>query len=384
MLVALASATAIAILLPAGPDDGCPSPRQVGDAVSAHLPGVVLPLGRAPGPSALRLSVTSDTTGTLRVDLSDPDGGPLLRRRVAPETVARTKAAECVALAETAALIVDRYWHEVGYEVPPAAPAVAPKPAPPKPPVEPKPAPSRPPVEPKPPAEAKPPPEPEPARELPAAAPSDRSAEPAERDTAGEAPAPRTSERPPERRRAPLRPPSWWLAAGIGGEAGDKGPRHPFASLAVALERTAFGRRLGLRFSVTGREGDHTTWSKVSPSGDATVVQIPVGLDAYLAFPVGLGRLEPSIGGDLNVIFVTSSQSSAEGTKTESRITVAPAFDALLAWTIPLPHDIFLRARVAGAVGVAKRLLDDANGIVIAETPIFRAELGLELGVWFY
>ena len=122
MLVALASATAIAILLPAGADDGCPSPRQVSDAVSAHLPGVVLPLGRAPGPSALRLSVTTDGAGTLRVDLSDPQGGALLRRRVAPETAARTKAAECVALAETAALIVDRYWHEVGYEVPPAAP----------------------------------------------------------------------------------------------------------------------------------------------------------------------------------------------------------------------------------------------------------------------
>jgi len=379
VLVALASATAIAILLPAGPDDGCPSPRQVSDAVSAHLPGVVQPLGRPPGPSALRLSVTSDGTGTLRVDLSDPEGGPLLRRRVAPETAARSKAAECVALAETAALIVDRYWHEVGYEVPPATPVVAPKPAPPPKPL----------VAPKPPAEPKPPVEPPPAPEPAAPEPAERAAVPAERDSDNGAPPGREPERPPERPRAPLRPPSWWLAAGIGGDAGDKGGALARASLAIAVERAALGRRLGLRFSASGRYPESVVWPAEPgmPAGHATLWEFPVAMDAYLAIPIGLGRLEPGLGVELNVIYVTSMQ----GNTPDSRVAAAPGAEALLAWTVPLPHDLFLRARAVGAAAVPVRTINDnfrhpndASGLPLVETPRFRGELGLELGVWFY
>ena len=80
MAVALAPAYAIAILMTAGPDDGCPSPRQLADALSAHLPGMVLPLGHATGPTTLRLGVTTDAAGAMRLDLSDPEGGPLLHR----------------------------------------------------------------------------------------------------------------------------------------------------------------------------------------------------------------------------------------------------------------------------------------------------------------
>ncbi|MFL5307460.1 MAG: hypothetical protein ACJ8F1_19735 [Polyangia bacterium] len=355
MLVALASATAIAILLPAGPDDGCPSPRQVSDAVSAHLPGVVLPLGRAPGPSALRLSVTSDGAGTLRVDLSDPQGGALLRRRVAPETAARTKAAECVALAETAALIVDRYWHEVGYEVPPAAASVVPKP-PPRPPAEPKPAPV-------PPEPA--PPEPEPT-----------SAEPdaVERPVSSQ----------PERPRGPPHPPDWWLAAGVGGQVGDRGRAHPSASLSFAVERPVRHRRLGLRFSVSGLYPDWPTWSGMmggaTITGNAAVVQVPVGMDAYLAFPVRVGRLEPGLGLNLTIISATSAQ----GTRSDAIIGAAPGLDASLAWRIPLPHDLFVRALVMGAASFPNRIADDVISHVIIETPRFWAELGLQLGLSFY
>ncbi|HSS38888.1 MAG TPA: hypothetical protein VLT58_08975 [Polyangia bacterium] len=358
MLVALASATAIAILLTAGPDDGCPSPRQVSDAVSAHLPGVVLPLGRAPGPSALRLSVTTDGAGTLRVDLSDPDGGALLRRRVAPESAARTKAAECVALAETAALIVDRYWHEVGYEVPPAPAAVPAKPRPPNPPAAAKPV-----------AVPPPPPPPEP----PAAV-----AEPEVVERA-------VPERPPERPRGPPHPPDWWLAARISGGSGDTGLLHGAASLAGAVERAALGHRLGLRLSVSGRYPNEVAWTQtknvpVVPAGRATITQVSVAMDVYLAFPVGFGRLEPGLGGDLNVISVTSTQ----GTATDSSVRLAPAVDALLAWTIPFPHDIFLRGMAAGAVAVPYRMFNDAIKQDIFKTPRLRAELGLQLGVSFY
>src|SRR5579871_5914539 len=115
----------------AGPDDGCPSPRQIADALSAHLPGMVLPLGHATGPTTLRLTVATDAAGAMRLDLADPEGGPLLHRSLpAPE---KRYAGDCPALAETAALIVDRYWHEVGYDVPAAEAPTPPRPASPPP-----------------------------------------------------------------------------------------------------------------------------------------------------------------------------------------------------------------------------------------------------------
>jgi len=356
VLVALASAAAIAILMPAGPDDGCPSPRQVSEAVNAHLPGMVLPLGRAPGPNVLRLSVTSEAGGPLRVDLSDPDGGALLRRRVEPDTGPRAKPADCAALAETAALIVDRYWHEVGFEVP-APPPAAPKPAPapPKPP----PPPPAPPPQAKPAAPAPPPPAPPPEPAAPPRA------------------APTSSE--------PLRPPAWWLAAGVSGEEGDRGPARVAASLAVAIERAFGSHRAGLRLSVGARYPRHPGWNADSkipiPAGTTTVVEIPVGLDAYLAIPVGLGRLEPGLGADVNVILVTSQAGNA----TAFRWATVPAADAFLAWTIPVLRDVVIRFVAQGAAGAPDRLTaDDAGRLRIFDTPRFRAEVGIQLGVWFY
>jgi hypothetical protein len=377
VLVALASAAAIAILMPAGPDDGCPSPRQVSEAMNAHLPGMVLPLGRAPGPNVLRLSVTSEAGGTLRVDLSDPDGGALLRRRVEPDTGPRAKPAECAALAETAALIVDRYWHEVGYEVPPPpappkAPPAQPKPPPPPaPPAPPKPPPTPPalPAQPKPPV---PPAEPKPA--APASPPPAPAPEPA----ALPRPEPTSSE--------PLRPPAWWLAAGVSGEADDRGPLlGAGASLAIAIERAFGSQRAGLRLSVGARYPKHAPWG-ADPTipiaaGTSTIVEVPLGLDVYWAIPIGLGRLEPGLGADVNVILATSQAGSA----TAFRWATAPAGDAFLAWAIPVPRDCVIRFVAQGAAGAPYHLYaDDADRLLIFDTPRFRAEVGIQLGVWFY
>src|SRR5262252_6146623 len=170
-----------------GPDDGCPSPHQLADALSAHMPGMVWPLGRATGPTTLRLSVTTDAGGALRLDLSDPDGGPLLHRSLPPNE--RTHANDCPALAETAALIVERYWHEVGFDVPQESQNQPPKPSPPAP--KPPPAPTPPPPAP-PPA---PTPPPVPASPPPAAPVATvRKARP-----------------PPEPPAEPLPPPAWWI-----------------------------------------------------------------------------------------------------------------------------------------------------------------------------
>jgi hypothetical protein len=120
---------AIGVLAAAGPDDGCPSPRQLTEALAAHLGGSVLPLGQPLGATALRLSVATDASGVTRLDLVDPGGEMLLHRMLSPAE--RTRGPDCPALAETAALIIERYWHEVGYDLPPLPrPPPAPEPAP--------------------------------------------------------------------------------------------------------------------------------------------------------------------------------------------------------------------------------------------------------------
>src|SRR4051794_29176253 len=125
MLASLALVpAAIGVLAPAGPDDGCPSPRQVVEALGAHLPGVALPLGQPPGPSALRLRVATDATGVTLLDLGNASGEIVLHRALVPTD----RGPACAALAETVALIIERYWREVGYDVPTVevTPAAAP------------------------------------------------------------------------------------------------------------------------------------------------------------------------------------------------------------------------------------------------------------------
>jgi hypothetical protein len=120
LLVVFMYAVAVSVPSGAGADDGCPSPRAVTDALAARLPGVALPLGQPPGPGVLRLVVTTAPTNTVRLDLTDAGGELLLHRALPPP--ARVRPADCAALAETVALIVDRYLHEVGYEAPPPPP----------------------------------------------------------------------------------------------------------------------------------------------------------------------------------------------------------------------------------------------------------------------
>ena len=351
MHVALAPAYAIAILLPAGPDDGCPSPRQVAEALTAHLPGIVVPLGRPPGQNSLRLAVATDAAGDLRVDLTDPDGGALLHRRVEPEAGAagaRAKPAECAALAETAALIVDRYWHEVGYEIP--------APPPPKPPAPPAPPPP-------------PPPPPPPEREEPRPPPAPPVRNPAVRKTA------QPTGPPPA--------PAWWIAPGIGYEIGDRGPvspRHWFASLAFAVEQPVGGQRLGLRLSAGVREADDIPPTQETMTGQVSSFQVPVTMDAYLTFPIGLGRLEPGLGVGLDVMIVASSQGKAKNTT----VVGSPGTQATLAWSLPMPHHIFFRAAGSGGAYLPHKVVNAANeNENISETPRLLLNLGLELGLWF-
>ena len=127
---ALAPVVAAPIIPPAGADDTCPNPRQVSDALQAHLPGLVQP-GAQNRPDALRAVLEVPADGTVvHFSLMDARGEVQLRRSI-PAPGRGRPPAECAALAETLAEIVERYLNSVQYQAsetapPPPPPAVAP------------------------------------------------------------------------------------------------------------------------------------------------------------------------------------------------------------------------------------------------------------------
>jgi hypothetical protein len=236
--VFLVPALALVVAAPAGPDQGCPSPRQINDALAARIPDVVGAAADTPA-SALRLSVTGAATpGLLRIEITDPSGEPRLQRTLQPSDHGR--GSDCAALAETVALIVDRYLHEVGYELPPS-----------------------------------PPPPPAPPPELEAAAPAIVS----------------RPERPPPTRdgiRFDVVAGGAWRGASTGSEEEVVG--------GIGVER---GR--GLRAGATLTGGVASERAKSLADGTtATLRRFPLHLALYLGIPLGPGQVEPGIGGGLD------------------------------------------------------------------------------------
>jgi hypothetical protein len=130
---------AIVIAAPAGPEDSCPSARQVTEALQAHVSGALIGPDRGSGgplrTDALRsvLEVPADGT-VVRFSLVDARGDVQLRRTLQAPGRGRP-AADCLALAETIATIVERYLSSVPYQAketePPPPPALPPPPPPP-------------------------------------------------------------------------------------------------------------------------------------------------------------------------------------------------------------------------------------------------------------
>jgi hypothetical protein len=341
VLAALVPAYAIAILMPAGPDDGCPSPRQVDDALAAHLPAVVLPLGHAMGPTTLHLAVMTDAAGAMRLDLTDPEGGPLLHRWL--PAAEHSRGIDCAALAETAALIVERYWHEVGYDV-----AIEP---------------------PKPPPVPPPPPLPEKPMAKSTGSPIARPPEAA----VAEAPAPQP---PPP----PLPPPRTWIGAAGGARLGDAGTREAAVSLAFAVERSLWSRRIGLRLSAGADRGTTYRWTASPDVTDrATLREVPLRMGVYLSLPFGPGQIEPGVGVDLDVISATVSDPSG----THTRLSAGPGGDAALAWSVRFRTNLYFRLIAAAGAEVPYRFVTTENQSPFWSTPRVYLDLGLELGFWF-
>jgi hypothetical protein len=99
-----AQAGLVAVAPDAAP--GCPSARQVEEALYARVPGAVIPFSEAERRDALQLTLAPlGADGRRQFSLVDEKGHPRLQRTLA----ASGGQANCAALAETVALIVHRY-----------------------------------------------------------------------------------------------------------------------------------------------------------------------------------------------------------------------------------------------------------------------------------
>jgi hypothetical protein len=321
----LAALTLLVSMLPAatapeGPSE-CPAPAQLATAMNALMPGLVpaappaLPLSLATGG---RLAVATSPEGDVRVDLIDAQGEVVLHR-VLPAPP-RGRAPDCPALAETIALIVDRYLHDVGYEAPPLPPP-APKPAPPPPVVT----------------------EPTPAVVT------------APRATVA---APRTL---------------WRIGVAGGARVGDAGGLDSDADLALGVESTASGAHWGGRFVAGYAPPAQARWADKA----ATLRRVPLRIGLFLAAPVGPGQLEPGLGAGADIYVV-----SVSGPGADSGVHAAPFGDAALGYALTLAGPVYLRLLSRIALAVPYTFKDLEVGQVWG-TPRVYAEGGVELGFAF-
>jgi hypothetical protein len=325
------------IAVSVAPEQACPASRQVTEALSARLPGVVLPYGQAARPGMVRLGVAVDATA-IRIDLADPDGAPLLHRALPARG-----PGDCAALADTIALIIERYWREVGYDAPPLQAPAAPTPTPPTPP---------PPVP--------PPPRPPEPTVTPAVAVERQVAPPVER-----------------RPTAPV-PLSLALAAGVAGRAGDAGTRDASAMLAVSVEA-----RVGIRLSA----GVSTSAvSALDVTRQASFRRFPLRLGAYWPVPLGVGQLEPGLGLDLDLISVSIPNDGSQlrsPSPCSGGLCRSAGADLALGWSVASTHHVYLRALARAGLAASYNFVTGMNGDPIWRTPSTYLEVAVESGLRF-
>jgi hypothetical protein len=120
-LLLFAQAGLVAVVPDSGP--GCPSAKDVEEALYARVPSAVIPFSEARRRGSLQLMLTpAAADGRRSFTLLDSAGHTRLQR---PLPVGSGQQ-DCVALAETTALIVQRFLSDIDDPVPEPAAAVAP------------------------------------------------------------------------------------------------------------------------------------------------------------------------------------------------------------------------------------------------------------------
>lgn len=313
---------------PPGPDDACPSSRQVGEAMLARFPDALLsdPAAATTRPDALRsiLDVAGDGT-VIRFSLVDARGETQLRRalpapgRARPSSEGRPNG-ECLALADTLAVIVERYLGGIASD---AADAVGPD-------------------------------------IVPVA-----SAPPA---AGGPAAAGRTA----------------LLLVGLGWRtpraAGD-GPGEPEARVGGQLQLTRSAPRLSAALSL-GISRPIDTPDRDSPNRMVTFWRFPVRLGAVMGLPLGPGTLEPMIEATGDVVLVSSTAGRVAPASHETAVGLALQGGA--GYRVKVAGRLFVRPLVS--LGAAIRQYDirvEGTPEPLLRTPWWYASFGIDAGVLF-
>jgi hypothetical protein len=145
LLLALADAQSVAVRPSDSP--GCPAPAEVEQALSARVAGGLVPFEQARARKALVLEIVPEGEEPASITLMDAAGKVKLERSLrggleAPAVDQNAEAPavpppldlegrrdkECAALAETAALIVERYLSDLQDHLPPPTPPAPPPP----------------------------------------------------------------------------------------------------------------------------------------------------------------------------------------------------------------------------------------------------------------
>jgi hypothetical protein len=351
--VAALAVLSFVVAPPVRPDDGCPSARQVADALAARIPEslVPLPAPRQPARADLLRAVVDAGADGAAVTFLLIDGRGEVRLRRVLGAPGRGKAGECAALADTMAVIVERFLSGISYE-PPVEPPAPPAPPAPPPPVEPPPAPPPPP-------------------------PATREDEQGEQDAKAPADAPVAVER---RQESPLRdePRALLLGVGAGWRAPSSASSPIEARLSLAVEVTRTEPRV-MVYASAGASGA-VEWTL--DQGTATLRRVPLTVGLALAFAAGPGRIEPALAVSLDLLSV-SATGAAQQDPVRRYLRYDMEVQVVLGYRVHL-GPMFLRFSATGGFAVVRHevLAGDARETLFG-TPKLYMIGGLEGGVVF-
>jgi len=375
----------------------CPSGADVEAALSARFPGSVRASTIQAAPGQLRLD-TRLASGQVRLELRNDRGEVVLRRQLPREG----REGECRALAESIALIVDRYLHALLPEgatpapererpretVPATPPAPAPRPnaAPTPPPA----APPKPNASPTPPAAS---PEPTPDDpgdervETTPRAPVLNGEPPAEAPppAPARAPAPPVVTKPPEAIEGPAT--NGRAATVLSAYGGDRlGDGSPGMSWEGRLSLQRLGALPGRGWIAEVQAGAGLADSATEDGkGTIRLNRFPARVAIGRSWPLGLGQFEASVGGGGDLLLRSFSPSIGRSETATREVTFAPIVDVHGGFRTLLSDRLSLSLGVN--VGWALRRYDvgfktseiDRRGLL--ETPRFFVTPMLGLGL---
>ncbi len=320
----LATAQAALVTVAPGPSDNCPSSAQVLAALESHAPALIAPGtdGDSAGQTTLVLSPAL-ATGEITFFLLDGAGRVKLNRTLPPPDGDRGR--DCAALADTVALIVDRYYNEV--ELPPL---------------------------------------------------------PEKKAKAEPAPAPPSQKLAREPELKPqIEAGKYALSLGTGRRTPDSATYlgGDEISLIGGMAVAGFGRRGGRLWletsaGIVGIGIVYWGW----PQGNVTVVRTAWGLSALLAWPVWRGRLYA--GASTSVEYLWLDATSNSHLQHETRLASSSGLRA--GYLLFLREHIFVRTDLGGDVATVRyRLATQSGSGTLLSAPRVFATVAIGVGISF-